>query len=220
LDESVNIAELSIEQIQFLSDSTIILTTSSAEVRVVHTHSFVQGSYDPLAIANPESRNNILQQIKNAQADLDSGIGKVPMLLRGDYTRTYAQSIKFFQGRLAFLTQKNVQNSTHMTWQDSIYEYKKQVHDDLIQVFSRAISIYKGKVKGYRGLLDHSFLRENILKGELKLLVKEIIQQVVEKTKLEADRIITDTLNQAKPLMDSEGEESKSQIAATLAKLD
>jgi hypothetical protein len=107
-----------------------------------------------------------------------------------------------------------------MTWQDSIYEYKKQVHDDLIQVFSRAISIYKGKVKGYRGLLDHSFLRENILKGELKLLVKEIIQQVVEKTKLEADRIITDTLNQAKPLMDSEGEESKSQIAATLAKLD
>ena len=50
------------------------------------------------------------------------------------------------------------------------------MHDDLIQVFSRAISIYKGKVKGYRGLLDHSFLRENILKGELKLLVKEIIQ--------------------------------------------
>ena len=42
----------------------------------------------------------------------------------------------------------------------------------------------------------------------------------MEKTKLEADRIITDTLNQAKPLMDSEGEESKSQIAATLAKLD
>jgi hypothetical protein len=63
-----------------------------------------------------------------------------------------------------------------MTWQQSIYEYKKQVHDDLIKVFSRAISIYKGKVKGYRGLLDHSFLRENILKGELKLLVKEIIQ--------------------------------------------
>jgi len=50
------------------------------------------------------------------------------------------------------------------------------VHDDLIQVFSRAISIYNGKVKGYRGLLDNSFLRENLLKAELKLLVKEIIQ--------------------------------------------
>jgi hypothetical protein len=69
------------------------------------------------------------------------------------------------------------------------------VHDDLIQVFSRAISIYKGKVKGYRGLLDNSFLRENLLKAELKLLVKEIIQQVVEKTKQEAERLAAETLN-------------------------
>ena len=73
-----------------------MLTTSSAEVRVVHTHSFVPGSYDPLAIAHPDTRNNILQQIKSAQADLESGIGKVPMLLRGDYTKTYAHTIKFF----------------------------------------------------------------------------------------------------------------------------
>jgi hypothetical protein len=79
----------------------------------------------------------------------------------------------------------------------------------LIQVFSRAISIYKGKVKGYRGLQDNSFLRENFIKGELKLLVKEIIQQVVEKTKQEAERLAAETLNQAKPLMDKEGEESK-----------
>lgn len=100
------------------------------------------------------------------------------------------------------LTQKNVQTCTHLTWQQSIYEYKKQVHDDLIQVFSRAISIYKGKVKGYRGLLDNSFLRENLLKAELKLLVKEIIQQVVEKTKQEAERLAAETLKQAKPLMD------------------
>lgn len=49
------------------------------------------------------------------------------------------------------------------------------MHDDLIQVFSRAISIYKGRVKGYRGLLDNAMLRENTIKGELKLLVKEII---------------------------------------------
>jgi hypothetical protein len=66
LDEGVNLTELSIEQIQFLSDSTLILTTSTAEVRVVHTHSFVQGSYDPLAIAQPDTRNTILLQMKNA----------------------------------------------------------------------------------------------------------------------------------------------------------
>jgi hypothetical protein len=94
------------------------------------------------------------------------------------------------------------------------------VHDDLIQVFSRAISIYKGRVKGYRGLLDNAMLRENTIKGELKLLVKEIIAQVIEKTKQECDRVITETLNLAKPLMDKEGEESKEEIKLTLQKLD
>lgn len=71
----------------------------------------------------------------------------------------------------------------HLTWQQSIYEFKKQVEDDLIQVFSRALNIYKGKVKGYQGLPDNTYLRENFLKAELKLLVKEIIYQVIEKTK-------------------------------------
>jgi len=52
--------ELSIEQIQFISDSTIMLTTSSAEVRVIHTHSIIPGYYDPLAVANSDTRNKII----------------------------------------------------------------------------------------------------------------------------------------------------------------
>ena len=60
LDEGANIPELSIEQIQFISDSTIMLTTSSAEVRVIHTHSIIPGYYDPLAVANPETRSKII----------------------------------------------------------------------------------------------------------------------------------------------------------------
>jgi hypothetical protein len=43
--------------------------------------------------------------------------------------------------------------------------------------------------------LDNSLLRENFLKAELKLLVKDIIQQVVEKTKQEAERLAAETLN-------------------------
>jgi hypothetical protein len=43
---------------------------------------------------------------------------------------------------------------------------------------------------------------------------------VVEKTKQEAERLAAETLNQAKPLMDKDGEESKEQIRATLLKLD
>ena len=91
---------------------------------------------------------------------------------------------------------------SHLTWQQSIYEFKKQVEDDLIQVFSRALSIYKGKVKGYSGLPDNAYLRENFLKAELKLLVKEIIYQVIEKTKIINDRRVTQTYNTAQNVID------------------
>jgi len=49
-------------------------------------------------------------------------------------------------------------------------------------VFLRALELYKGKVKGYQGLIDNTYLRENFLRAELKLFVKEIIQGVIEET--------------------------------------
>ena len=49
-------------------------------------------------------------------------------------------------------------------------------------MFLRALELYKGKVKGYQGLIDNTYLRENFLRAELKLFVKEIIQGVIEET--------------------------------------
>jgi hypothetical protein len=48
--------------------------------------------------------------------------------------------------------------------------------EDLTQVFLRALELYKGRVKGYQGLTDNANLRENFLRAELKLFVKELIQ--------------------------------------------
>ena len=62
-------------------------------------------------------------------------------------------------------------------------------------------------------------LRESLLKGELKLLVKDIILQLIDKTKQESDRIISQTLNEAKPLMDAQ-EDSKEEIKVYLQKLE
>ena len=47
--------------------------------------------------------------------------------------------------------------------------------DDLVKVFSRALDLYKGKVRGYSGLPDNAYQRETKLKTEIKLLVREII---------------------------------------------
>lgn len=63
-----------------------------------------------------------------------------------------------------------------------MYEFKKLAEDDLVKVFSRALDLYKGKVKGYAGLPDNPREREIKLKGEIKLLVREIIQQVILKS--------------------------------------
>lgn len=49
-----------------------------------------------------------------------------------------------------------MQTCSHLTWQQSVYEFKKLVEDDLVQVFSRALDIYKGKLKGYAGLPDNA----------------------------------------------------------------
>jgi hypothetical protein len=62
-------------------------------------------------------------------------------------------------------------------------------------------------------------LRESLLKGELKLLVKDIILQLIDKTKQESDRIISQTLNEAKPLMDAQ-DDSKEEIKVYLQKLE
>jgi hypothetical protein len=62
-------------------------------------------------------------------------------------------------------------------------------------------------------------LRESLLKGELKLLVKDIILQLIDKTKQESDRIISQPLNEAKPLMDAQ-DDSKEEIKVYLQKLE
>lgn len=104
------------------------MVTHGAEFRIVHTHQFLPAKLDKqVEISDPVTVDTLV----NSRADLESGISKV-QLQRSDFVRTFAQSVKFFSGRLSVLTQKNVQTCIHLTWQQSIYEFKRQVHDDLI----------------------------------------------------------------------------------------
>jgi hypothetical protein len=79
-----------------------------------------------------------------------------------------------------------------LTWQQSILDFQRThqrassylaiseqsafEEEDLTQVFLRALELFKGRVKGYLGLIDNQYLRENFLRAELKLLVREILQ--------------------------------------------
>eukprot|EP00347_Sterkiella_histriomuscorum_P012402 403368713 len=182
---------MDIEQIQFFSDSTLLIVTKQQEIRILNVSSFHPDTYD----AQSEQQKLLKQQQSkkkaksNTQSDiseeveLEYGLRISSQLQKSEYGALYHQTIRFYKGKIIALTIKNIQQCQHLSWQQSIFEFKKIVEDDLVLVFSRALDIYKGNVKGYASLPDNLDQRENKLKDEIKLLVREIIQQVIYKTR-------------------------------------
>jgi hypothetical protein len=85
-----------IESAQFISDSTLIIVTSTADVRIVHTHSFIGGQYDPTTYTTQETRRAAFDAYASADADLESGLGKIANLLKSDFSKSFIHSLKFF----------------------------------------------------------------------------------------------------------------------------
>lgn len=56
------------------------------------------------------------------------------------------------------------------------------------------MDIYRGKIKGYAGIPDFNNVREISLKADLKLLIREIICQVIEKTQETNTKMTNKTL--------------------------
>ena len=44
-----------------------------------------------------------------------------------------------------------------------------------VNMFNRALSFYRGNLKGYSGIYDDEEMRESVMKAELKLLIIEFI---------------------------------------------
>lgn len=79
------------------------------------------------------------------------------------------------------LTTKDVVTSHNINWLEFLNNYKNEVKGDLVKIFAKALAIYQGKIKGYSGVSEDKEFRENILKADLKLLIKEIMCDVIEK---------------------------------------
>jgi hypothetical protein len=47
-------------------------------------------------------------------------------------------------------------------------------------VLAKALEFYRGKGKGYLGIHSNPVVRENSMKAELKLLMRDIVMEVVE----------------------------------------
>lgn len=73
------------------------------------------------------------------------------------------------------LNELSIQRFTHVNWSDSLRDYKREVEGSWVNVFKRALSFYRGKLKGYAGIFDDEEMRESVMKAELKLLIIDFI---------------------------------------------
>jgi len=48
-----------------------------------------------------------------------------------------------------------------------------------IDMFAKALEIYLGKVKGLRGVADDDLLRRDLMKGQIKIKISEILEVVI-----------------------------------------
>ena len=82
---------------------------------------------------------------------------------------------------------KNVLQFSHLRWDEGLEQYR-QKHastDDWMLVFSRALDIYVGRVKGFRDVPEEMNMRKEYLKGELKVFIANIIGEQLQKWALE-----------------------------------
>lgn len=48
-----------------------------------------------------------------------------------------------------------------------------------IDMFAKALGIYLGKIKGLRNVADDDLLRRDLMKGQIKIKISEIVEVVI-----------------------------------------
>ena len=75
-------------------------------------------------------------------------------LLKNDYGMPFGQAIHVCKDRLVVLTEHGIFRIHHLTWEESLLDPHGQVLLSWIETFAKALEIYLGKVKGFKGVVD------------------------------------------------------------------
>lgn len=167
--------KLFIEKICFLSESVLLVLTRSFEFKLFYTQNFDHGFY-----TEEKSTKQALYEEPHAKrqalCQIDSGM-YANSVAESRYGQLYNQTICIFNGMVAGMSVHGVFQYLHLRWDDSLQEYKKIVRGNWIQLFQRAIDIYIGRVKGFKDVPEEQYMRQETMKAELKLLIRNIITQ-------------------------------------------
>ena len=88
----------------------------------------------------------------------------------------YTQAVKKYKNQIFFLGTKQLVRGKVFTWREFIDHIKFKESADWSTVLKTALEIYNGEVKGFARVPDEKEVREGLLGGYMKDMIKESVQ--------------------------------------------
>lgn len=90
-----------------------------------------------------------------------------------------SQTMSSYEDWVIFMTEAGYSQVKHMTWLEYVETSEHDMDNTWIDTFQKALDIFEGKIKGFKGVVDDKDLRQESMKAELKLLVTELIDKLI-----------------------------------------
>jgi len=176
-----------INSLFFISDSILFVLINGREIKVLYTTKFYPGHFKFLENAKKDDLlNNQFEKVISvtSHAELEKGF-EVPdikgNLLQSQMVMNFNQCVKKYKASVFFMCGKNIVKGKLFTWKEYLDHIKFKENYDWLTVLKVALEIYNGDSKGYAKVPDEKEIREGILKGFMKDMIKESVQQVIYK---------------------------------------
>lgn len=88
----------------------------------------------------------------------------------------FTQSVKRYKNQIFFMGTKSIIRGKVFTWREFIDHIKFKESADWSTVLKTALEIYNGEVKGFSRVPDEKEVREGLLGGYMKDMIKESVQ--------------------------------------------
>lgn len=70
-----------------------------------------------------------------------------------------SQTLTAFEDWVIFITEAGLCSVQHMTWQEYVETSEQEMDSTWIDTFQKALDIFDGKIKGFKGVVDDRDLR-------------------------------------------------------------
>jgi len=164
-----------------MSDSILFALVNGREVKVLYTTKFYPGHFKFLENAKKDDLlNNQFEKVISvtSHAELEKGFEVQDIkstLLQSQMVMNFNQCVKRYKANVFFMCGKTIVRGKLFSWKEYLDHIKFKENCDWLTVLKVALEIYTGESKGYAKVPDEKEIREGILKGFMKDMIKESV---------------------------------------------